>query len=41
VFVELDGFLIFELRVGKQLALNILPGSDLEDGLRRDALVDV
>jgi hypothetical protein len=41
VLIKLNGFPITQLRIGEQIALHVLSGRDLDDGLRGDALVDV
>ena len=41
VLVELDRLAVLLLRVGEEVALDVLPPGDLQDRLRGDALVDV
>ena len=41
MLVELDGLLIFQLRVSKEIPLDVLTGDDLEDRLGADSLMNV
>ena len=40
MFVELDGFSVFLLWVGEEIALDVVAFGGFEDGLRAEAFVD-
>ena len=41
VLIKLDGFVVCQLRIGEEVALDVFARGDVHDGFRADAFVDV